>query len=120
MLRRRNIGFMFECDRITSEANLKMSGFVSLAGGIWEGWKTEADDIAGLKRELGMALVNRLSFWFFNIWGGMYRSAGFRSILPGSRPSRFPPEAGRNSPRSAWKKQQLMFSPPRLRSTDVR
>ena len=81
MLRRRNIGFMFECDRITSEANLKMSEFVTLSGGIWEGWKTEADDIAGLKRELGMALVNRLSFWFFNIWGGMYRSAGTRALI---------------------------------------
>lgn len=81
MLKRRNINFLFECDRITSDANLKMSEFVTLSGGIWDGWKSEADDIAGLKRELGMALVNRHSFWFFNIWGGMYRTPGVRRMI---------------------------------------
>ena len=81
MLRRRNINFLFECDRITSSANLKMSEFVTLSGGIWNGWKNEAEDVAGLKRELGMALTNRLSFWFFNIWGGMYRSPEVRNLI---------------------------------------
>ncbi len=81
MLRRRNINFLFECDRITSTANLKMSEFVTLSGGIWEGWKNEDEDVAGLKRELGMALVNRLSFWFFNIWGGMYRTPAVRALI---------------------------------------
>lgn len=81
MLKKRRINFLFECDRITSDANLKMSEFVTLSGGIWEGWKSGAEDVAGLKRELGMALVNRLSFWFFNIWGGMYRTPGVRDLI---------------------------------------
>lgn len=81
MLRRRNINFLFECDRITSRANLKMSEFVTLSGGIWDGWKNEDEDVAGLKRELGMALTNRLSFWFFNIWGGMYRTPAVRKLI---------------------------------------
>ncbi len=81
MLRRRNINFLFECDRITSSANLKMSEFVTLSGGIWEGWKNEAEDVAGMKRELGMALANGLSFWFFNIWGGMYRAPAVRALI---------------------------------------
>ncbi len=81
MLRRRNINYLFECDRITSDANLKLSESVTLSGGIWSGWKNESEDAAGLKRELGMALVNRLSFWFFNIWGGMYRSPGARNLI---------------------------------------
>ena len=81
MLRRRNINFLFECDRITSSANLKMSEFVTLSGGIWDGWKNEDEDVAGLKRELGMALTNRLSFWFFNIWGGMYRTPAVRKLI---------------------------------------
>ncbi len=81
MLRRRNINFLFECDRITSSANLKMSEFVTLSGGIWDGWKNEDEDVAGLKRELGMALTNRFSFWFFNIWGGMYRTPAVRKLI---------------------------------------
>ena len=64
MLRRRKINFLFECDRITSDANLKLTDYFTLSGGIWNGWKNPQEDVAGLKRELGMCMVNRLSFGF--------------------------------------------------------
>ena len=81
MLRRRKINFLFECDRITSDANLKLTDYFTLSGGIWNGWKNPQEDVAGLKRELGMCMVNRLSFWFFNIWGGMYRAEETRAMI---------------------------------------
>lgn len=82
MLRRRGISQFCECDRITSTSNLRITEFVELdRKGIWSGWKNAAEDVAGLKREIGMALIRRQSFYFFNIWGGSYQGPEVRSFI---------------------------------------
>ena len=36
------------------------------------GWKTVEDDIAGNTREACFAIVNHISYWWFDMWGGFY------------------------------------------------
>jgi hypothetical protein len=35
-------------------------------------WKTEAETIAGLRREFAHCLIEGVAFWWFNMWGGFY------------------------------------------------
>ena len=82
MLSRRNIGYLHECDRITSTSNLNISDFVSLnRQGIWKPWISSAEDIAGIRREVSMCLIENFSFWAFNIWGQSYQSSELRSAI---------------------------------------
>lgn len=46
-----------------------------------EGWKTQADDEAGLKREAFFALINHSSMWWFDMWGGWYQKAETRQLI---------------------------------------
>jgi hypothetical protein len=39
-----------------------------------DAWKTQADDNAGHKREAAFSLINHMSLWWFDMWGGWYRT----------------------------------------------
>lgn len=83
MLKRRKISFLYECDRLTSTSNLRLSEFITIqeGKGHWIRWKNEAEDVAGFRREVGMALIHGFSFWPFNIWGGSYQSPAIRDTI---------------------------------------
>jgi hypothetical protein len=63
-------GFMHECDQRTHTFNPKLSPFVNFD---FEHWMDEASDIAGMKREMALALINHTSLWWFDMWGGYYQ-----------------------------------------------
>ena len=44
-------------------------------------WKTQAEDEAGLKREVSFALVNHASYWWFDMWGGWYQEEKTRQLI---------------------------------------
>ncbi len=65
-----NKGFMHEIDHRTTTYNCKLNEFVSIQ---WmKSWKTEQDDLVGLRRELCLGLINHSSVWFFDMWGGSF------------------------------------------------
>lgn len=45
------------------------------------GWKTQADDNAGHKREAAFALINHTSLWWFDMWGGWYAKAETQQLI---------------------------------------
>jgi len=45
------------------------------------GWKTQAEDNAGLKREVAYALVNHASLWWFDMWGGWFIKEETRRLI---------------------------------------
>ena len=48
----------------------------------WGGYfKTAADDLAGNTREAAFALVNHLSLWWFDMWGGFYDDPALRERI---------------------------------------
>lgn len=49
--------------------------------GMGKGWKTQADDEAGLKREAAFALVNHASWWWFDMWGGWYQEPQTQQLI---------------------------------------
>ena len=65
-----NKGFMHEIDHRTTTYNCDLNEYVSIK---WmKSWKTEWDDIVGLRRELCLGLINHSSVWFFDMWGGSF------------------------------------------------
>ena len=46
-----------------------------------KGWKTQADDNAGNKREAAFALINHLSLWWFDMWGGWYQKEETQQLI---------------------------------------
>ncbi|NLB69677.1 MAG: hypothetical protein GX804_08375, partial [Lentisphaerae bacterium] len=37
-------------------------------------WADDAADVAGLRREMSLALINGASLWWFDMWGGYYQT----------------------------------------------
>jgi hypothetical protein len=64
-------GFLHECDHRTHTYNPKLSPFVNFE---FIHWTDEASDIAGMKREMALALINHTSLWWFDMWGGYYQN----------------------------------------------
>jgi len=86
-MQRMGIGYLHECDRITSTTDMKISDFVTIKReGIWNSWRTPVEDVAGFRREISLCLVENFSFWAFNIWGQSYKTpelrAAIREIVP--------------------------------------
>jgi len=46
-----------------------------------DAWKTQADDIAGLKREAAFSLINHMSLWWFDMWGGWYKTEANQELI---------------------------------------
>ncbi len=46
-----------------------------------KGWKTQADDDAGHKREAAFAMINHMSLWWFDMWGGWYQKDQTRQLI---------------------------------------
>lgn len=44
-------------------------------------WKTLADDLAGNTREAAFAMANNANYWWFDMWGGFYRSPEVRARI---------------------------------------
>lgn len=81
MLKRRNIAYLHECDRITSTTNRQLTDHIAIQGQIWNAWQTPQEDVAGLRREFSLSLINRFHLWWFNIWGNSYASPEVRKAL---------------------------------------
>ena len=74
--------YLRECDQKTHTYNNKLSKHVS---GDWGLWKTEAETLAGLKRELAYTLIKRCSCWWFDMWGGFYDPPPVMELLAQGR-----------------------------------
>lgn len=81
MLKRRNIAYLHECDRITSTTNRILTDHIRIEGKIWNAWKTPEEDVAGLQREFSLSLINRFHIWWFNIWGNSYSSPEVKQAI---------------------------------------
>ncbi len=64
---------LHETDHRTTTYNCDLNEYVSITP--IARWSSEDEDVAGLRRELCFALIDRSSIWFFDMWGGSYKSA---------------------------------------------
>lgn len=63
------INQIHEIDHRTTTYNIHLDEYVSLP---FEKWKSTAEDIAGTRREMSLALINHTSLWWFDMWGGAH------------------------------------------------
>ena len=63
---------LHETDHRTTTYNCALNEFVGIAP--IARWKSEDEDVAGLRRELCLALTDHASIWFFDMWGGSFQS----------------------------------------------
>ena len=63
---------LHETDHRTTTYNAKLNEFVGIA--LHAQWQSEDEDVAGLRREMSLALIDRASIWFFDMWGGCFKS----------------------------------------------
>ena len=61
---------MHECDQRTHTYNHYLSDYVSFDVPCWQ---DTAEDVSGIKREFALALINKSSLWWFDMWGGFYQ-----------------------------------------------
>ena len=72
-------GYLRECDQKTYCFNRKLSEYIN-----WTrpaSWKSEAEVLAGLKRELAYTLIKQCSLWWFDMWGGFYNPPAVMALL---------------------------------------
>ncbi|MDO5310131.1 MAG: hypothetical protein Q4G03_11670 [Planctomycetia bacterium] len=60
---------LHENDQRTTGYNEKLNEYVSLS---IHRWNSEAEDVAGMRREAALALTDHASIWFFDMWGGNF------------------------------------------------
>jgi hypothetical protein len=71
--------YLRECDQKTHCFNRQLSKYVR---GPWPAaWKTEAETLAGIKRELAYSLIKRCPLWWFDMWGGFYEPPAVMALL---------------------------------------
>lgn len=63
---------LHETDHRTTTYNCALNEFVAIAPHMR--WQSEEEDVAGLRREMCLALTDRASIWFFDMWGGSFQS----------------------------------------------
>jgi hypothetical protein len=61
---------MNECDQRTHTYNHYLSPYVSFDV---PSWQNTQEDLAGIKREFALTLINQSSLWWFDMWGGFYQ-----------------------------------------------
>ena len=72
-MERHDIRVLHEIDRLTVSTSLP-----NIQRKTWKRWTNTEETIAGLRREVGMALINHFSAWYFNIWGQSYADPDVR------------------------------------------
>lgn len=70
-VRRFGRNYLHECDQRTHCFNPNLSPVVKLE---FQHWQNEAEDIAGMRREMALSLIHHTSLWWFDMWGGYYQS----------------------------------------------
>lgn len=70
-VRRFGRNYLHECDQRTHCFNPNLSRAVRLE---FQHWQDEAEDIAGMRREMALSLIPHTSLWWFDMWGGYYQS----------------------------------------------
>lgn len=70
-VRRFGRNYLHECDQRTHCFNPNLSRAVRLE---FQHWQDEAEDIAGMRREMALSLIHHTSLWWFDMWGGYYQS----------------------------------------------
>lgn len=70
-VRRFGRNYLHECDQRTHCFNPHLSPVVKLE---FQHWQDEAEDIAGMRREMALSLIHHTSLWWFDMWGGYYQS----------------------------------------------
>lgn len=70
-VRRFGRNYLHECDQRTHCFNPNLSRAVRLK---FQHWQDEAEDIAGMRREMALSLIHHTSLWWFDMWGGYYQS----------------------------------------------
>lgn len=70
-VRRFGRNYLHECDQRTHCFNPHLSPVVKLE---FQHWQNEAEDIAGMRREMSLSLIHHTSLWWFDMWGGYYQS----------------------------------------------
>jgi hypothetical protein len=63
--------FLHECDHRTHTYNRDLSPHVRME--VPHAWPDQAASVAGLQREMALALIQGTSLWWFDMWGGFYR-----------------------------------------------
>lgn len=63
---------LHETDHRTTTYNCALNEFVGIPP--IARWENEDQDVAGLRREMCLALVDHASIWFFDMWGGSFKS----------------------------------------------
>jgi len=63
-------GWLHEIDHRTHVFNHQLSDFTRIKN--VANWKNSAEDVAGLKREFSLAIINRSSMWCFDMWGKVF------------------------------------------------
>ena len=63
---------LHETDHRTTTYNAALNEFVGIS--LHAQWQSEDEDVAGLRREMCFALIDRASIWFFDMWGGCFQS----------------------------------------------
>lgn len=61
---------LHECDQRTHCYNHYLTPYISFDVPCW---KDKQEDLAGIKREFSLALINQSSLWWFDMWGGFYQ-----------------------------------------------
>lgn len=69
-VRRFGRNYLHECDQRTHCFNPNLSRAVRLE---FQHWQDEAEDIAGMRREMALSLIHHTSLWWFDMWGGYYQ-----------------------------------------------
>ncbi len=76
-------GFLHEIDHRTPTYNVKLDEFVSI--GWMVPWKDQEETDAGLKREFALAITAQTSLWYFDMWGGVFKTPETMKLVAQSK-----------------------------------
>lgn len=100
-VRRFGRNYLHECDQRTHCFNPNLSRAVRLE---FQHWQDEAEDIAGMRREMALSLIPHTSLWWFDMWGGYYQSPAVFDNLARMKElwDRYSGDDSPGAPRSPW------------------
>ncbi len=75
--------FLHEIDHRTPTYNRKMDDFVTID--YIKSWENQAETNAGLKREFSLAIINNVSLWCFDMFGGVFKTQESMKMIEQSK-----------------------------------